>query len=55
LLVDAIVAWGDEQVIADRIQEHHDAGANHVCIQAFRPDGAPGPDLRLLEALAPSR
>ena len=54
-LVDAIVAWGDEQVIADRIQEHHDAGANHVCIQAFRPDGAPGPDLRLLEALAPSR
>jgi probable F420-dependent oxidoreductase len=54
-LVDAIVAWGDEQVIADRIQAHHDAGANHVCIQAFRPDGAPGPDLRALEAFAPSR
>ncbi len=54
-LVDAIVVWGDEQAIADRIQAHRDAGANHVCIQAFRPDGEPGPDLRLLEALAPGR
>lgn len=54
-LVDAIVVWGDEQAIADRIQAHHDAGADHVCIQAFRPDGEPGPDLRLLEALAPGR
>jgi probable F420-dependent oxidoreductase len=52
-LVDAIVAWGDEQAIARRIQAHHDAGATHVCIQPFRPDGAPGPDLRILEALAP--
>jgi probable F420-dependent oxidoreductase len=53
-LVDAIVAWGDEQAIVDRIRAHHDAGADHVCIQPFRPDGAPGPDLALLEALAPS-
>lgn len=52
-LVDAIVAWGDEAAIARRIREHHEAGANHVCIQPLRPDGAPGPDLRLLEALAP--
>ncbi|MEE2672335.1 MAG: TIGR03620 family F420-dependent LLM class oxidoreductase [Myxococcota bacterium] len=52
-LVDAIVAWGDEKAIADRIQAHHDAGADHVCIQPFRPDGQPGPDLTLLEALAP--
>ena len=52
-LVDRIVAWGDETVIADRIQAHRDAGADHVCIQSFRPDGAAGPDLRLLEALAP--
>ena len=52
-LVDAIVAWGDEQAIADRIQAHRDAGANHVCIQTFRPDGKAGPDLRLLETLAP--
>ena len=39
--------------IAARIQAHYDAGADHVCIQPFRPDGQPGPDLRLLEALAP--
>jgi len=52
-LIDAIVAWGDEQAIAARIQAHFDAGADHVCIQTFRPDGEAGPDLRLLEALAP--
>ena len=52
-LVDAIVAWGDEKAIAARIQAHHDAGADHVCIQPFRPDGQPGPDLTILEALAP--
>jgi probable F420-dependent oxidoreductase len=54
-LVDAIVAWGDEAAIAGRIQAHHDAGADHVCIQPLRPDGQPLPDLRVLEALAPAR
>ncbi|HVP30118.1 MAG TPA: TIGR03620 family F420-dependent LLM class oxidoreductase [Myxococcota bacterium] len=54
-LVDAIVAWGDEKAIASRIQAHLDAGANHVCIQPFRADGVPGPDLRILEALAPGK
>jgi probable F420-dependent oxidoreductase len=54
-LVDAIVAWGDEKAIAERIQAHRDAGADHVCIQPLRADGAPGPDLRILEALAPAR
>ncbi len=53
-LMDAIVAWGDEKAIAARIQAHRDAGADHVCIQALRPDGAMGPDLRILEALAPA-
>jgi len=53
--VDAVVAWGDEDAIAARIQQHLDAGADHVCIQAFRPDGEPGPDERLLEILAPAR
>jgi probable F420-dependent oxidoreductase len=52
-LVDAIVAWGDEKAIADRVKAHHDAGATHVCIQPFRADGVPGPDLKILEALAP--
>jgi probable F420-dependent oxidoreductase len=54
-LVDAIVAWGDEKQIRDRIQQHLDAGADHVCIQPFRADGQPGPDLKLLERLAPNR
>lgn len=54
-LVDAIVAWGDADAIARRIQEHREAGADHVCIQPLRPDGQPGPDLRVLEALAPGR
>jgi probable F420-dependent oxidoreductase len=54
-LVDAIVAWGDEAALAARIQAHHDAGADHVCIQPLRADGIPGPDLSVLEALAPAR
>jgi len=52
-LVDEIVAWGDDDAIRARIQAHHDAGADHVCIQPFRPDGGPGPDEALLERLAP--
>lgn len=53
-LVDAIVAWGDVDAIRARIQAHWDAGANHVCIQALRPDGEMAPDLNLLEQLAPN-
>jgi probable F420-dependent oxidoreductase len=37
-LVDAIVAWGDIDAIARRVQAMHDAGADHVCIQVIRPD-----------------
>ncbi|HVH19402.1 MAG TPA: TIGR03620 family F420-dependent LLM class oxidoreductase [Myxococcota bacterium] len=54
-LVDALVAWGDEKVIADRIQAHRDAGADHVCIQSFPADGGRGFDRRVLEAFAPAR
>lgn len=32
-LVDATVAWGDEDAIRRRVAEHHSAGADHVCIQ----------------------
>ena len=53
-LVDEIVAWGDDDSLRARIAAHHQAGANHVCIQAFRPDGGPGPDLATLERLAPN-
>ena len=54
-LVDAIVAWGDEKAIAERIRAHHDAGADHVCIQALRADGQPGFDPDVLESFAPAR
>jgi hypothetical protein len=47
------VAWGDEAAIRARIQEHWDAGADHVCIQTIRPDGARLPDEPLLALLAP--
>lgn len=52
-LVDAIVAWGDEARIRERIAAHHTAGANHVCILPLRADSNPLPDLRAIEALAP--
>jgi len=37
-LVDAIVAWGTVDDVAERVRAHHDAGASHVCIQILRPD-----------------
>jgi probable F420-dependent oxidoreductase len=37
-LVDAIVAWGDEDAVAARVHEHLDAGADHVCVQAISDD-----------------
>ncbi len=37
-LVDALVAWGDEDAIVARVQAQRDAGASHVCIQALEPD-----------------
>jgi len=54
-LVDAIVAWGDEKALRQRIQAHFDAGADHVCIQPLRADGLPLPDEAILELLAPAR
>jgi probable F420-dependent oxidoreductase len=54
-LVDAVVVWGDEKRIADRVRAHFDAGADHVCIQPLDPDGLPRPDRRVLQALAPAQ
>lgn len=51
-LVDAIVAWGDEDAIANRIRAHWQAGADHVCIQALRGDGEQGFDMETLEKMA---
>jgi probable F420-dependent oxidoreductase len=51
-LVDAIVAWGDEEAIAARVQEHLDAGADHVSIQPLGERSADLPTEQLT-ALAP--
>jgi probable F420-dependent oxidoreductase len=53
-LVDAITAWGDEAALRGRIKAHFEAGANHVCIQPFRNDGQAGPNMEILEKLAPA-
>ncbi len=29
--IDAFVAWGDAKAIGPRVDEHRDAGADHVC------------------------
>ncbi len=50
-LVDAVIVWGDEKAIRKRIDEHWQAGADHVCVQAIGQ--AAVPDERLLGLLAP--
>jgi hypothetical protein len=60
-IVDAIVAWGDEQAIRDRVVAQYKAGATHVCITpvgvagAWRGKSEGNATLvdRVLEALAP--
>lgn len=34
-LVDAIVAWGNVDTVARRVNDHLDAGADHVCVQVI--------------------
>jgi probable F420-dependent oxidoreductase len=51
-LVDAIVAWGTPEQIAARVKQHHDAGADHVCVQVLQ-DGAALPEAQF-RALAPA-
>ena len=52
--IDTTFAWGEEDAIKARIDEHFDAGATHVCLQPVNPNGVFG-DLHweCLEALAP--
>ncbi|MEM1432513.1 MAG: TIGR03620 family F420-dependent LLM class oxidoreductase [Pseudomonadota bacterium] len=51
--IDATFAWGTVDAIKDRIRQHFDAGATHVCLQPVNPNGQFG-DLHweALEALA---
>ena len=52
-LVDAVVAWGRPEAIAERVRAHLDAGADHVCLQVLEsdPNGLPVASWR---ALAPA-
>jgi probable F420-dependent oxidoreductase len=37
-LVDGVVAWGDVGAVAQRVEAHRDAGADHVCVQVLTTD-----------------
>ena len=37
--IDATFAWGSADAIKARVQEHIDAGADHVCVQPVNPNG----------------
>lgn len=37
-LVDALVAWGDESAVRERVEQHFAAGADHVALQALGED-----------------
>ncbi|MEA2432082.1 MAG: hypothetical protein QOF65_561 [Thermoleophilaceae bacterium] len=48
-LVDALVAWGDDEAIRARVDEHREAGADQVLIQAVSGrDGLPRDEWRRL-------
>jgi probable F420-dependent oxidoreductase len=51
-LVDALVAWGDEDAIRVRVDEHREAGADQVLIQAIT--GRDGPPRDAWRRLAPA-
>jgi probable F420-dependent oxidoreductase len=48
-LVDALIAWGDEETIRERIQAHRTAGADQVALQVLNED-----KLAVLRTLAPA-
>ncbi len=41
-LVDTLVAWGSDDAVRDRLQEHLDAGANQVALQVLSASEQPG-------------
>ena len=50
-LVDTVLAWGDESAIRARLEEHWQAGADHVCVQIISSSHTP--DDQVLRLLAP--
>jgi probable F420-dependent oxidoreductase len=53
-LVDELIAWGSEDAIAARVQEHRDAGADQVVVQALTGADADTLPLEQWRALAPA-
>jgi probable F420-dependent oxidoreductase len=53
-VIDALVAWGDEETIARRLQEHRDAGADGVCIQVLTAGGMTDRPIEIWRTLAPA-
>jgi probable F420-dependent oxidoreductase len=41
-LVDALVAWGDADTVAQRVKAHRDAGADHVILAVLNEGDQPG-------------
>jgi probable F420-dependent oxidoreductase len=39
-LIDATIAWGDAEAVRRRVDEHLEAGADHVCVQVISGDDA---------------
>jgi probable F420-dependent oxidoreductase len=54
-LFDALVAWGDEQRVADRVAEHLEAGADHVALHVLTesPTRLPLEELAAVRARLP--
>ena len=51
-LIDAVIPWGDAATVAARVRQHHDAGADHVCIQVVAGrQGFPLDEYRQLAAV----
>jgi probable F420-dependent oxidoreductase len=50
-LIDAVLVWGDESAIRSRLDEHWQAGADHICVQAIGSEAVP--DERVLRLLSP--
>jgi probable F420-dependent oxidoreductase len=50
-LIDSVVAWGDVDTIGARIRAHHQAGADHVCLNVI--GAGPGMPLTQWRELAP--
>jgi probable F420-dependent oxidoreductase len=54
-LIDALVAWGSLDDIERRLQEHLDAGADHVAVQVLGSDQIPRAQWRELAGLRTNR